>query len=462
MEQNNRKKSCRYLAAALALALGTGFGLSGVCTAGSAPLASEIAGAVRPPEPPQGKGLPPEAVRNQQNAAKLTAKAITDQETKAFDNQTLTASATNESAFLARNGATVTLTNSTLNKTGDSSDTDASNFSGQNAVFLSSNSTATLSHLTLNSDADGANAIFSTGDKSIVNVSHVVIHTKNNSSRGLDATYGGTIHAKDVEITTEGAHCGALATDRGEGNVLVENAKIVTSGEGSPCIYSTGNIQLTNGTGEAMGSEIAVVEGKNSIVLNNARLTGHVKHGIMLYQSFSGDAGIGEAKFTAKNSILTNKSNGPMFYITNTTATANLENTQLIQDGDVLILAASDRWGKEGRNGGIFTLNATQQELAGKVLGNNISQITLNLQSGSHWTGSFNEDYAADKASLNLAQDAVWDVTANSYLTTFSDADSTFHNINSNGHKIYYDKKENPALGGKTYKLPGGGKLIAK
>lgn len=354
------------------------------------------------------------------DASQLTAQLISDHESGTYDNQTLTASSADENAFLARNGATVTLTNSTLSKTGDSSDVDASNFSGQNAVFLSSNSIATLSNLKLDSNADGANAIFSTGKKSVVNVNHVVIHTKNNSSRGLDATYGGTIQAKDVEITTEGAHCGALVTDRGEGNVIVENAKIVTSGEGSPCIYSTGNIQLTNGTGEAMGSEIAV----------------------------------GEAKFTAKNSILTNKSDGPMFYITNTTATATLDSTQLVQNGDVLIQAASDRWGNEGKNGGCFTLNAMHQELKGKIFANTISRVTLNLQSGSHWTGSFNEDYTADAAVLNLAKDAVWEVTGNSYLTTISDADMTFNNINSNGHKIYYDKKANPNLGGKPTNSP--------
>lgn len=34
-----------------------------------------------------------------------------------------------------------------------------------------------------------------------------------------------------------------LATDRGEGNVIVNGAKIKTSGEGSPCVYSTGKIQ---------------------------------------------------------------------------------------------------------------------------------------------------------------------------------------------------------------------------
>ncbi|SDG80851.1 hypothetical protein SAMN05216584_1131 [Selenomonas sp. WCT3] len=466
-------KKYRQLAAILALALTTGVGGASICSAqdiADQPLSVNLDGAIpAPPEeqsalgaPPQGPGRPPAPGQEQQDASKLTAQLISDHEAGTYDNQNLTASSADENAFLARNGATVTLTNSTLCKTGDSSDVDASNFSGQNAVFLSSNSIATLSNLKLDSNANGANAIFSTGEKSVVNVNHVVIHTKNNSSRGLDATYGGTIHAKDVEITTEGAHCGALATDRGEGNVIVENAKIVTSGEGSPCIYSTGNIQLTNGTGEAMGSEIAVVEGKNSITLNNAHLTGHIKHGIMLYQSFSGDAGVGEAKFTAKNSILTNKSDGPMFYITNTTATANLDSTQLIHDGDVLIQAASDRWGNEGRNGGSFTLNATHQELKGKILANTISQVTLNLQSGSHWIGSFNEDYTADAAVLNLAKDAVWEVTGNSYLTTISDADMTFSNINSNGHKIYYDKKANPNLGGKTYKLPGGGKLIAK
>ncbi len=471
--KGNYVKNYRKLAAILALTLTANVGIATIGSAqdiANQPLSVNLDGTIpdapaeaRPMDvPPQGPGMPPPPVKEQQDASKLTAQLISDHEAGTYDNQNLTASTSDENAFLARNGATVTLTNSTLSKTGDSSDVDASNFSGQNAVFLSSNSIATLSNLKLESNADGANAIFSTGEKSVVHVNHVVIHTKNNSSRGLDATYGGTIHAKDVEITTEGAHCGALATDRGEGNVIVENAKIVTAGEGSPCIYSTGNIQLTNSTGEAMGSEIAVVEGKNSIALNNAHLTGHVKHGIMLYQSFSGDAGIGEAKFTAKNSILTNKSDGPMFYITNTTATANLDSTQLIQDGDVLIQAASDRWGSDGKNGGSFTMNATHQKLKGKILANSISQVTLNLQSGSHWTGSFNEDYTADKANLNLAKDASWDVTDNSYLTTISDADTTFSNINSNGHKIYYDKKANPNLGGKTYKLPGGGKLIAK
>ncbi|SFT85037.1 hypothetical protein SAMN02910356_02408 [Selenomonas sp. GACV-9] len=457
-------KKYRLLAAALAITISTGFSSYGACqpaTAAAEPPSFELSGPL-PSPPPAMPGAPNSPGMQEVDASELTACEIADDETRTCDGLTLNAQNSNESAFLVRKGGSVTLTNSALSKTGDSSSADASNFSGQNAVFLASNSTAVLKNITLRSDADGANAIFATGQNATIKAEHIVIHTKNNSSRGLDATYDGTIEANDVDITTEGAHCGALATDRGEGSVIVTGAKLTTSGEGSPCIYSTGNIQLTDGRGEATGSEIAVVEGKNSITLNNSGLTGHVKHGVMLYQSFSGDAGIGEATFTAKDSTLNNLSAGPMFYITNTTAVANLENTQLCQAGDVLVNATSDRWGSEDKNGGIFTLNACNQQLNGKILANNLSQVTLNLGNGANWTGSFNEDYQADKAVLQLSKAASWNVTADSYLTVISDDDSAFANINSNGHKVYYDKSSNPALGGKTYDLPGGGKLLAK
>lgn len=423
-----------------------------------------------PAAPPQGQlppGPPPDGkfggMQDSANdASQLTAQKICQQGTETLTGQNYTAARTDESAVLVRQGAVLNLQQATLRKTGDTSSADASNFTGQNAIILVNNSQANLENLTLTSDADGANAVFSTGAQSVVNAKHLVIHTKNNSSRGLDATYGGTINAEDVDITTEGAHCGALATDRGEGNVIVNGAKIKTSGEGSPCIYSTGNIQLTNGIGEASGSEIAVVEGKNSITLQNSTLTGHIKHGVMLYQSFSGDANVGVARFTAKNSTLNNKSAGPMFYVTNTTAEAALENTELIQAGDILVKVASDRWGSTGQNGGDFTLNAQQQRLQGRIIADNISKVTLKLGPAAEFTGTINDDYQAETAHVSLAQNAVWNLTADAYVSTITDAAADFSNINSNHHNIYYDKDSNPSLKGQTIALPGGGKLIAK
>ena len=456
----NRKKKVL----ALAVALGLTCGIS-LCAAAGAPVGFPSApggsqempqGEFPPPPPPggMGKGMP-----EGKDVNDLAAACTIDGEDKELAGLSLTAEKTDESAVLVRSGGGLLLTKATLSKTGDCSSADASNFTGANAIILVNNSTAILKDLELFSDADGANAIFSTGENSHITVENTKIHTKNNSSRGLDATYGGSIAATDVEITTEGAHCGALATDRGEGTVMVTRSLLRTSGEGSPCIYSTGAITLTDSRGEATGSEIAVVEGKNSIALQNVALTGHQKHGVMLYQSFSGDAGVGEASFSAADSTLTNRSDGPMFYVTNTKATATLENTQLVQAGDILIQVTSDRWGNAGSNGGDFTFYGKKQKLSGTVLANAISKVALHLTDQSEWRGSINKDKAAGSASVHLSKDSTWTLTADSYVTSLTDEDSTFGNIKSNGHTIYYDSQKDKALNGKTIQLPDGGKI---
>lgn len=458
----NRKKKVL----ALALAFGLTHGISLCAAAGAptefsyAPMGSQgmLQGGELPPLPHPGSLG--NGMQEGKDVNELAAACTIDGNDKELAGLSLTAEKSDESAVLVRNGGGLMLMKGTLSKTGDSSSADASNFTGQNAIILVNNSTAILKHLELFSDADGANAVFSTGENSHITVENTKIHTKNNSSRGLDATYGGSIAAKDVEITTEGAHCGALATDRGEGTVTVTRSLLRTSGEGSPCIYSTGTITLTDSQGEATGSEIAVVEGKNSIALKNVALTGHQKHGIMLYQSFSGDAGIGEASFSAADSTLTNRSAGPMFYVTNTKATATLENTHLVQDGDVLIHVTSDRWGNTGSNGGDFTFYGKKQKLSGDVLANTISKVALHLTNQSEWRGSINKDKAAGSAAVHLSKDSTWILTADSYVTDLTNEDGMFGNIKSNGHTIYYDSQQSKALNGRTIQLSDGGNIV--
>ena len=67
----------------------------------------------------------------------------------------------------------------------------------------------------------------------------------------------------------------------------------------------------------------------------------------------SGDAANGEAVFTSKYStITTNK--GDSFYVTNTTATINLENNKIINNDSTgnFLRIQKDSWGKSGSNGG--------------------------------------------------------------------------------------------------------------
>ena len=49
-----------------------------------------------------------------------------------------------------------------------------------------------------------------------------------------------TVNGKNLTITTEGAHSATLATDRGEGAITVEAAKLTTSGRRQPCYLFNG------------------------------------------------------------------------------------------------------------------------------------------------------------------------------------------------------------------------------
>ena len=278
------------------------------------------------------------------NTSQITTEGVVDvSDSQELSNKTLSTTSSDESAIVVNDGGSLNATGLTISKSGDSSNTENSEFYGLNAAVLVQNgSEATIKDTTIETNATGANAIFSTGENAIINVSNTKITTTEDSSRGLDATYGGTINANIVTITTSGQHCAAVATDRGEGTVTVKNSTLNTNRKGSPCVYSTGTISVSDSKGTATDSSCAVIEGKNSITLNNTKLTsygvGRVDDGIdncgvMIYQSMSGDASEGTGTFSATDSTLTisKKSKvyetSPMFFITNTDAVINLENT---------------------------------------------------------------------------------------------------------------------------------------
>ena len=249
------------------------------------------------------------------NTSQITTEGVVDvSDSQELSNKTLSATSSDESAIVVNDGGSLNATGLTISKSGDSSNTENSEFYGLNAaVLVQKGSEATIKDTTIKTSATGANAIFSTGENATLNVSNTKITTTGDSSRGLDATYGGTINANKVTITTSGQHCAAVATDRGEGTVTVKNSILNTNGKGSPCVYSTGTISVSDSKGMATNSSCAVIEGKNSITLNNTKLTsygiGRVDDGIdncgvMIYQSMSGDASEGTGTFSATDSTL--------------------------------------------------------------------------------------------------------------------------------------------------------------
>ena len=322
---------------------------------------------------------------------------------------TYTSSESDQNVFLVINGGSLKISNAEIIKTGDASTNDSNrssdvsddyNFYGINSVILvvGEGSSAEITDCTITSDCSGANAVFSTANGT-ANVSNVQITTTGNSSRGVYATYEGTINADHVDITTSGAHCAPIATDRGGGYVTVTNSTVQCSGDGSPCIYSTGEIVVENVIGVSTGAQAAVIEGKNSITMTDCDFTvSGGNNGVMLYQSMSGDAADKDA--TANCSTLTmtgttirNSTDGAMFYITNTSSVINLNggNTLECSNGQV-VNAATGRWGSDGSNGGNLTLNITGDSISDSVTADDISSVTVNVLDGGEFTGETSGD----------------------------------------------------------------------
>ena len=151
----------------------------------------------------------------------------------------------------------------------------------------------------------------------------------------------------------------------------------------------------------------------------------------------SGDAASGKAVFTAKNStITTNK--GDSFYVTNTTATINLENNKIVNNDSTgnFLRIQKDSWGRSGNNGGIVTLNLTNQEVDGNIVVDSISKLTMNLTNKSSFKGSIN---SANEGEVTLSLDKTSSITltGDTYVKSLTNADSTNSNINLNGYKLY-------------------------
>ena len=360
-------------------------------------------------------------------------------ESKTFEHQRFDNTTSDQNAFISKNKATITINSSVFDKTGNTTNDDNSNFHGQNAVVLGiEGSQTSIKDSNITSNSIGSNAVFATGERSVINVENTNIHTKGDSSRGLDATYKGTVNGKNLTITTEGAHSATLATDRGEGTITAEAAKLTTSGTGSPVIYSTGNITANNVNGVAYKSEIGVVEGKNSITLTNSNVTGYKDNGFMLYQSFSGDAESGIARLKAENNTLTTHGTGAFIYVNNTTAEADLTgNTILMPNTTTLVKATADsRWGKDGENGGHLTLRASNQELSGNIVADSISTVALDMTNGSSLVGAVNTDNTAKEITMKLSKDSTWTLTGDSYVKSLTNEDTTDSNIHLNGYKL--------------------------
>ena len=371
----------------------------------------------------------------------------------------------NKNSVLVGNGGVLNLIRATIVKMGVISDADLVNanlFGSNSAVLVLPNSVLNLNSGTLISTSDGAHGIFSTNldssnTGSTISVDNSRIDTHLNSASGLMATFGGFIRGDNLVVNTRGVDSSAVKTGVGDGFIFVSNSELNTGilaareGYASPLIYSMGDIIVVNSTGTAYQSQIAYLEGRSSLVLDNVSLTGYGKGniksngvygdlaGFFLYHSGSSNVDTGVAVLNITNSDFTIPEDSsyyttaPMFHVTNTEALINIDNCNLKFGSNTLLEVNSQTlWGRIGSNGGIATLNANNQVLNGNILVDSLSTLNLNLKS-STYTGSINPTYNSGNTAVSIDSSSAWTLTGDSYISSLNNQGS----INYNGHTLY-------------------------
>ena len=362
---------------------------------------------------------------------------------------------TDENALLVT-GGNVTVTDSKLvRESADSTGGDSASFYGVGAAALVTGGTLTMENTEISTDAEGGAGVFACGS-GVATVKNTVISTRRGTSGGIHVA-GGTLYAENLTVTTEDALSAAIRSDRGGGTVNVDGGTYTTNGTGSPAIYSTAQIAVTNAVLTANRSEAIVVEGRNSVTLTDCTVSGNMQgtygpdsgenlHGVMLYQSMSGDAQEGQSLFRMTGGELTTLS-GDLFYVTNTDCAIELSGVALtLADGCLLRVEGNTGergWGTPGENGGRCTLNAIAQALSGTIRVDESSSLDMTLSDGATFEGTVNPEGQGGEVNVTLAQGCRWTLTADAYVTSFTGDLSC---VETNGYTLY-TAQEKPVAG---------------
>ena len=380
-------------------------------------------------------------------ASSDTAKISSKEEIEITDTYE---NSTDEEHAITADGEEASYSNIAVVKTGEASGDEADFYGANAAIFATNGATLTLSEITVDTDGTHANGVFSYGEGTTVNISDSVIETSGNCSGGLMTTGGGTMNASNLLIHTTGNSSAAIRSDRGGGTVNVTGGSYTTEGTGSPVIYSTADITVSDAQMESTASQGVVVEGQNSVTLNNVTLTAsNVKknsdksdwyQAVMIYQSMSGDADEGLASFAMNGGTLTNL-NGDVFFVNNTTATIDLTGAAIVNEDEegVFLRAAAAGWGSEGSNGGHVTMTASQQTIDGDMIVDEVSSLNLYLKESSSFSGAINSDGQAGDVYVEIEDGSTWTLTGDSYITSLT---CSAGSINLNGHKLYVNGEE--------------------
>ncbi len=368
------------------------------------------------------------------------------------DGKTYSATLQDQSAVFVLNSGNLELTNCTMNKNGDSSNTDLSFSEGINSAVLSySQGKIIITGGSISSGASGGNGAYSYGSGTSITLKNLPITTTKDYSSGICSSNGGNLTAKSLTLKTNGTFSKAIAVLGPSSSLTIDEgsyyANSTATNCNSPAIYSEGNLSISNGDCKSRGDDGVVIYG-GTLSLNNTTLEG-AKNGIKI------------AKNSASTSSVTiNISSSTIKAISGDAilTTEDAPKTQINFSGRVTTTASSSNIINHTSQGSAsITLNGATVE--GNISGNSKGSLSLDLKGGSNLTGE------VENANVSLDSSSMWIVTKDSTIQVIKDSSGITNlnvtNITGNGNSVYYDPNlsDNSYLGGLSYSLVNGGYL---
>ena len=400
-----------------------------------------------------GQGAPGQGGSGGQSQGVDSYTAVNEYiEDTTVSNETIESTGSDENAALISSRANVTLDNDTITRTSaDSQGGDNSSFYGVGAAVLATDGTAYVKDGSVTTDAAGGAGLFAYGDGTVY-ASDTTVKTAQDTSGGVHVAGGGTLYGWDLDVETNGESSAAIRSDRGGGTMVIDGGNYVSNGVGSPAIYSTADIAVSNATLTANGSEAVCIEGLNSIHLYDCDLTGNMSDldqndntwTVILYQSMSGDSEVGNSTFQMDGGSLTSE-NGGVFYTTNTESTITLNNVDInYNDENEFFLQCTGNtnqrgWGQSGANGADCHFTGISQDMQGNVIWDSISDLDFYLTDGSSLTGAVvdDESYAGEGGegycNVYVSADSTWTVTGDSTVSSLENEGTI---VGSNGKTV--------------------------
>lgn len=366
--------------------------------------------------------------------SQLSAHEIYDKN-KDINLATIDASKNDYSALLVKDGAIVTLRDSSIKKyNGLISDSSKLEEIGLNStIVVSYGSQLKITNSKIETSVDYTNGIYVSGQKTKTYIIDTNINGYGIYNNGVVVATSGYLEMEHSNILTKFKSSPAIVVKSHKGQTVLNNVMLETTGGSSPLFKSSGTISITDSTGTANGSRFAVLNGGTLTVKSTTLISaGASNNDTEEASGFQITGKEHENIINLTDSSLNINSKMPyyktaiMFDIKSATSTLNLKNSQLNYGSNKLIKLADSE----------LTINCDNQTLDGDFELDKTSNLNINLKNNSLIMGAISSD-SRNNVKLNLDSTSKLILTEDTYLKELTNEITDNANINFNNHKLY-------------------------